>query len=159
MTSSSGYAALDERVIQLVNTLPGNWEPATNAAGEKVEQEFVFSFGTVGCLAGWVDHLAVEPKTSDLPLHLSLNDVADIMAWVEFYGRRAHLLILRTGGDRSLRRRIAYCRHGMGLLLGFRCAPCGGLKEAIRIDHGSVTFIILNSSLLLSKNTASAASQ
>ena len=49
LTSSSGYAALDERVIQLVNTLPGSWEPATNAAGEKVEQEFVFSFGTVGC--------------------------------------------------------------------------------------------------------------
>ena len=49
LTSSSGYRDLDERVMELVNTLPGSWEPATNAAGEKVEQEFVFSFGTVGC--------------------------------------------------------------------------------------------------------------
>ena len=49
LSASSGYAALDERVIELVNTLPGTWEPATNAAGETVEQEFVFSFGTVGC--------------------------------------------------------------------------------------------------------------
>lgn len=49
LSVSSGYPALDERVIELVRTLPGSWEPATNAAGEKVEQRFVFSFGTVGC--------------------------------------------------------------------------------------------------------------
>ncbi len=46
---SSGYPALDQRVIELVHTLPGTWKPATNAAGDAVEQEFVFSFGTVGC--------------------------------------------------------------------------------------------------------------
>ncbi len=46
---SSGYPAMDKQVIELVHTLPGTWEAATNAAGDKVEQEFVFSFGTVGC--------------------------------------------------------------------------------------------------------------
>jgi hypothetical protein len=46
---SSGYPDLDQRMIELVNTLPGSWEPATDGSGEKVEQEFVFSFGKVGC--------------------------------------------------------------------------------------------------------------
>ncbi len=49
LTESAGYPALDARVLELVNTFPGTWAPATNSAGEAVEQEFVFSFGTVGC--------------------------------------------------------------------------------------------------------------
>jgi TonB family protein len=49
LSESSGYPLLDTRVMELMNTLPGTWKPATNAAGEAVEQEFVFSFGTVGC--------------------------------------------------------------------------------------------------------------
>ncbi len=49
LSESSGYPALDARVLDLLNTLPGTWTPATNGAGEAVEQEFVFSFGTVGC--------------------------------------------------------------------------------------------------------------
>ena len=49
LSLSSGYPALDQRVIELIRTIPGSWEPATNAVGEKVEQEFVFSFGKVGC--------------------------------------------------------------------------------------------------------------
>jgi len=49
LSASSGYPPLDTRVLDLINTLPGTWKPATNAAGEAVEQEFVFSFGTVGC--------------------------------------------------------------------------------------------------------------
>jgi hypothetical protein len=49
LSASSGYPALDTRVLELMNTLPGTWKPATNGAGEAVEQEFVFSFGTVGC--------------------------------------------------------------------------------------------------------------
>jgi hypothetical protein len=49
LSESSAYPALDKRVLELLNTLPGTWTPATNAAGEAVEQEFVFSFGTVGC--------------------------------------------------------------------------------------------------------------
>ncbi len=49
LSASSGYPPLDTRVMELMNTLPGTWKAATNAAGEAVEQEFVFSFGTVGC--------------------------------------------------------------------------------------------------------------
>ena len=49
LSASSGYPPLDTRVLDLINTLPGTWKAATNAAGEAVEQEFVFSFGTVGC--------------------------------------------------------------------------------------------------------------
>lgn len=49
LTQSAGHAPLDQRVIDLINTLPGTWTPASNAAGEPVDQEFVFSFGTVGC--------------------------------------------------------------------------------------------------------------
>jgi hypothetical protein len=49
LTGSSGYPLLDEQVMELMHTLPGTWRPATNAAGEAVEQEFVFSFGAVGC--------------------------------------------------------------------------------------------------------------
>jgi TonB family protein len=49
LSSSSGYPALDHRVLELVNTLPGTWTPATNGAQEPVEQELRFTFGTVGC--------------------------------------------------------------------------------------------------------------
>ena len=49
LTGSAGYPALDARVLELVKTFPGTWAPATNAAGQPVEQEFMFSFGTVGC--------------------------------------------------------------------------------------------------------------
>jgi hypothetical protein len=49
LTGSSGYPLLDQRVLELLNTLPGTWQAATNAAGEAVEQDFVFSFGVVGC--------------------------------------------------------------------------------------------------------------
>jgi TonB family protein len=49
LSESSAYPALDARVLELLNTLPGTWSAATNASGEAVEQEFVFSFGTVGC--------------------------------------------------------------------------------------------------------------
>lgn len=46
---SSGYDAIDQEMIKLVNNLPGKWEPAENALGQKVEQVFVISFGMVGC--------------------------------------------------------------------------------------------------------------
>jgi len=49
LASTSGYAALDDKVIRLIATMPQNWTPATNAKGEPVDQEFVFFFGTEGC--------------------------------------------------------------------------------------------------------------
>jgi hypothetical protein len=33
----------------LANNLPGKWQPAENAKGEKVDQVLVLSFGIVGC--------------------------------------------------------------------------------------------------------------
>ena len=49
LTSSSGYPELDEKMKELIRTLPGTWKPATNALGEKVDQEFIFFFGQEGC--------------------------------------------------------------------------------------------------------------
>ncbi|PHN08669.1 energy transducer TonB [Flavilitoribacter nigricans] len=45
----SGYNAIDEKMLQLIRDMPGSWEPAINARGEKVEQELVFFFGLIGC--------------------------------------------------------------------------------------------------------------
>lgn len=33
----------------LITHAPGKWEAAENANGEKVDQDLVFSFGTIGC--------------------------------------------------------------------------------------------------------------
>ena len=49
LESSSGYKAIDEKMIELITNLPENWTPATNASGNKIEQELIFSFGTLGC--------------------------------------------------------------------------------------------------------------
>jgi hypothetical protein len=46
---TSGYSKIDEAMISLINNLPGKWEPAQNANGEKVDQILVVSFGMVGC--------------------------------------------------------------------------------------------------------------
>jgi hypothetical protein len=46
---TSGYMAIDESMIKLANNLPGKWQPAENAKGEKVDQVLVLSFGMVGC--------------------------------------------------------------------------------------------------------------
>jgi hypothetical protein len=49
LTSTSGYPALDKKMVDLVTSMPGKWEPATSSGGEKVDQKFVFSFGIIGC--------------------------------------------------------------------------------------------------------------
>ncbi|MCZ4408465.1 hypothetical protein O3Q51_06580 [Cryomorphaceae bacterium 1068] len=46
---TSGYSRIDEAIISLVSNLPGKWEPAENANGEKIDQVLVLSFGMVGC--------------------------------------------------------------------------------------------------------------
>lgn len=46
---TSGYTAIDEKMLELIRDLPGAWKPAANAAGEKVEQELIFFFGVKGC--------------------------------------------------------------------------------------------------------------
>ena len=49
LTNSSGYASIDKKMLELFQHIPGNWNPATNAKGEKVDQELVFFFGEIGC--------------------------------------------------------------------------------------------------------------
>lgn len=47
---SSGYPAIDEKLVELMKTLPHNWTPAENGRGEKVAQEFALRFGDLsGC--------------------------------------------------------------------------------------------------------------
>jgi len=49
LVGTSGYSGIDEEVIELIKNIPGSWEPAENAQGEKVDQELTLSFGTTGC--------------------------------------------------------------------------------------------------------------
>lgn len=49
LDSSCGYSEIDETMIELMNNLPGKWEPATNSNGEEIDQDLVFTFGMVGC--------------------------------------------------------------------------------------------------------------
>lgn len=49
LTSTSGYTAIDEKMLALIREIPGSWKVATNSKGEKVDQELVFSFGLMGC--------------------------------------------------------------------------------------------------------------
>jgi len=49
LTSTSGYPSIDLYMIELVKSIPGVWEAATNSIGQKVDQELVFSYGTMGC--------------------------------------------------------------------------------------------------------------
>ena len=49
LNATSGYTSVDETLVELITSMPGKWKPATNAKGEKVDQEFVFFFGVEGC--------------------------------------------------------------------------------------------------------------
>ena len=49
LTSTSGYPSVDEALVELIMTMPGKWDPATNSKGEKVDQELIFFFGLQGC--------------------------------------------------------------------------------------------------------------
>lgn len=49
LNRTCGFEHIDETMMGLINQLPGNWIPAENAQGEKVEQVFVINFGMVGC--------------------------------------------------------------------------------------------------------------
>ena len=47
---STGYPSIDEKFMTLLKNIPGNWTPAENSKGEKIEQELVFTFGPAdGC--------------------------------------------------------------------------------------------------------------
>ncbi len=44
-----GYESVDKLMVELITNATGKWKPATDAEGKIVEQELVFSFGTMGC--------------------------------------------------------------------------------------------------------------
>lgn len=46
---SSNFEMVDKRMIEILDKAPGNWSPAENSKGEKVDQELVVSFGLMGC--------------------------------------------------------------------------------------------------------------
>ncbi|MFV9551499.1 hypothetical protein [Algibacter sp. PT7-4] len=46
---SCGYPEIDNLMVNLINTTPGGWIPATNTKQETVNQELVVSFGLLGC--------------------------------------------------------------------------------------------------------------
>ncbi|WP_282161209.1 energy transducer TonB [Ulvibacterium marinum] len=49
LDGTSGYFAIDYRMIDLILKAPGKWEPAENSKGEKVDQEQVVALGPTGC--------------------------------------------------------------------------------------------------------------
>jgi hypothetical protein len=49
LVETSGYPSVDEELVKIVSKMPELWTPAANSKGERVDQEFVFSFGTEGC--------------------------------------------------------------------------------------------------------------
>ena len=49
LLSTSGYASIDDHMLQLIQDMPGKWTSAENTKGDKVDQALIFSFGQVGC--------------------------------------------------------------------------------------------------------------
>ena len=49
LDSSCGHPELDKRMTELLSSLPGKWNPATNAEGTPVPQELVLFYGIKGC--------------------------------------------------------------------------------------------------------------
>ncbi len=49
LTATSGYPHIDKKMIELIHKAPGKWKPAENSKGEKIDQDLVFTFGSVGC--------------------------------------------------------------------------------------------------------------
>mgnify|MGYP001954206055 CR=1 FL=1 len=40
---STGYPQLDFELIELIKNIPGQWEPAENANGEKVQHDEIYN--------------------------------------------------------------------------------------------------------------------
>ena len=49
LTSTSGYDSFDDFMIEMIESLQGEWEPAQNSKGENVNQELILVFGVGGC--------------------------------------------------------------------------------------------------------------
>jgi len=48
-SSSCGSTSIDEQMLELIRDMPGKWQPAKDANGNTVAQEFVFFYGKQGC--------------------------------------------------------------------------------------------------------------
>ena len=44
-----GYSDIDQRMLDIINSLPGKWNPAKDSEGNAISQTYIFSFGMVGC--------------------------------------------------------------------------------------------------------------
>ena len=42
---TTGYPSIDKKLIELIKNIPGEWTPAETSLGEKIDYEFVFTFG------------------------------------------------------------------------------------------------------------------
>lgn len=42
---TTGYSSIDQKLMELIKNIPGEWIPAKNSLGEKIDYEFVFTFG------------------------------------------------------------------------------------------------------------------
>jgi hypothetical protein len=49
LNNESRLKILDDKLMKLLNNLPGKWNPARNALDKPVAQEFIFFFGNQGC--------------------------------------------------------------------------------------------------------------
>lgn len=49
LITTSGYPYIDKMLAELIANAPGEWEPAENSKGEKVDQKLILSFGAAGC--------------------------------------------------------------------------------------------------------------
>lgn len=49
IVETSNYPDVDEVMVKIIKDMPQKWTPAYNENGDKVEQEFVFTFGMAGC--------------------------------------------------------------------------------------------------------------
>jgi len=49
LLATSGHTAIDNKMIELISSIPGLWDSAQNANGEKVDQQLVLFFGAKGC--------------------------------------------------------------------------------------------------------------
>lgn len=49
LDKTSGYKNIDSTMIKLLESLPGEWIPAEDLEGTKVDQQLVISFGMEGC--------------------------------------------------------------------------------------------------------------
>lgn len=49
LQSSCGQEKIDRKLMELTNSMPGQWLPARNTEGQTVDQKFLFSFAVPGC--------------------------------------------------------------------------------------------------------------